>query len=89
MNKITTAKVQRVSKPSARKLYNKGVEIYITPCKISPENCWGIGSWHTKDLSVDFDEDFDILVRDFTWYNCQYEDWGRYPAFYVRKEDLA
>lgn len=89
MNNITTDKLQRVSKPSARKLYNSGVEIYIIPHKVRPCTACGIGAFYSKDLYVDFDGDFDALVNQYTYYNCQYNEWGKYPAFYVRKEDLA
>jgi hypothetical protein len=68
----------RVSKPKARTLYEKGLEVHIVPCNFSPDNYYMPASPIPKDL------DFDKFIRDYSIYNCVNRETGKYPAFYVR-----
>lgn len=90
MNKITTKNFVRISKREAEKRYNRGETIRLVPCKIDPENLFGI----SYDCSID-DWGMELWPRErrwkellihFEWYNCGYNEWGRYPAYYIRKE---
>ena len=59
--------MKRISKRTARKLFNEKKDFLIIPCKVNPEI---------------FEKDFDVLVREYTFYNCSYET-GYYPAYYI------
>lgn len=79
MRKIETKNYTRISKATARKLYNAGEEICILPCKMNPENMW----WKPMVLQIDEENgaSFDGVVNAATFYNCNYET-GYYLAFY-------
>lgn len=85
MRNIETKHYKRISKAKARKLYDNGIDIMVVPCNLSPENPWGIGvttNGHYWDHA-----DFDKFVLEFTWYNCNDNETGKYPAFYEIKEN--
>ena len=80
MLKNTTLNYTRINKREARKLYNLGRPITILPCKANPNSPWFSNSTVSKEST---DKDFDALVNEFTYYNCNTAELGRYPAFYV------
>lgn len=80
MLKNTTFNYNRINKPEARKLYNLGRPITVLPCKADPNSPWFSNSTISKELT---DKDFDTLVNEFVFYNCNTAELGRYPAFYV------
>ena len=85
MIKVETKHYRRISKARARNLYDAGTDILVVPCKVNPENEWGIGvktNGHYWDGT-----DFDRFIHEFIWYNCQYNETGKYPAFYEIKEN--
>ena len=84
MNKVETKNYRRISKAKARKLYDMGIDILVVPCKLSPENPWGIGV--TTNGHYWNGAEFDRFLNEFIWYNCQNTEWGKYPAFYEIKE---
>ncbi len=76
--------VDRVSKTTARKLYDSGKTVFLLghklwigmmyqPCPINQSDRFG-------------DNSFDCNCNEFAWYNCDYER-GYYPAFYVLQGD--
>lgn len=75
----TTLNYNRISKSEARKLYNLGKPIMILPCNANPNSPWFSNSMISKESG----RDFDALVNEFTYYNCNTSELGRYPAFYV------
>ena len=80
MNKIETRNFVRINKTEARGRYNRGEKIYVCPCKMDPENKWQkavLLSMQTTD-----GEKFDNAVNYFEYYNCQYNELGKYAAFY-------
>ena len=85
MNQICRGKFIRVQKKTARKLYNQGLEILIVPNKVDPLNRWGIGYYANKDDGDGFERDFDKVVSYFEYYNCQYNELGKYAAFYAKE----
>lgn len=85
MNPIETRNYRRISKTKARKLYNEGTDILVVPCKVHPENDWGIG----VKTNIEYWEhpSFEKFLNEFVWYNCQYNELGKYPAFYEIKNN--
>lgn len=76
----TTFNYTRIKKPEARKLYNLGRPIMVLPCKVNPNSPWFSNSTVSTEST---DKNFDTLVNEFTYYNCNTAELGRRPAFYV------
>lgn len=71
--------LQRVSKNTARTLFNDGETIRICMNKVNPVNdFYGFYADVTKNINGD---DFDIMVNSYTFYNACYQ-LGYYTAFY-------
>lgn len=84
MNKYNFKTLERISKKTARKLYNAGDEILFIPCKLNPENnFYNLGMWQHKELWGQY-ENFELLCDQFEIYNCNNEA-GTYTAFYIKK----
>ena len=79
MLKNSTLNYTRINKPEARKLYNLGRPIVVLPCKANPNSPWFSNSTVSKESG----RDFNTLVNEFTYYNCNTAELGRRPAFYV------
>lgn len=75
-----SAQYTRINKSEARKLYNLGRTITVLPCKANPNNPWFSNSMVSKGST---DRDFDTLINEFVYYNCNTTELGRRPAFYV------
>ena len=75
----TTLNYTRINKSEARKLYNLGRPIVVLPCKANPNSPWFSNSTVSKESG----RDFDTLVNEFIYYNCNTSELGRRPAFYV------
>lgn len=69
----------KINKREARKLFDKGKSFYMCGHKLRPEY-----SVFIKENARDEVLNFDILVRQFKYYNCDYER-GYYPAFYAEE----
>lgn len=95
MNNITIGEWTRVSKKTARKLYDEGQTVRICPCKVNPANKFyplslDINKEDKFDVEpFDWELKFDTRVNRFEYYNCQYNELGKYSAYYVRKEVSA
>ena len=75
--------MKKIRKNTARKLFNSGETLIITPCKCAPGGVWLTGF---KICKNDFDYcDFDALINEFEYYNCNSE-LGKYTAFYIPGE---
>ena len=85
MKKVETQNYVRISKAEARARYYKGLDVCFVPCKIHPENKWGIG--FTTNFNDEEFVTFENFLLVFTWFNCNnYNNiYGRYPAYYKRK----
>ena len=91
MNQITIRGWKRISKKAARKLYEQGKKIRLCPCKVDPTNEYYPMSF---DISLndeyevepfDWQMKFDARVNAFEFYNCQYNELGKYTSFYIRE----
>ena len=80
MFKNTILNYTRINKREARKLYNLGRTITILPCKANPNSPWFSNSTVSKESA---DKNFDALVNEFTFYNCNTSELGHRPAFYI------
>lgn len=81
MTNIETTNYRRITKSTARKMYNQGQPFYMIPVKFHPESPWGLLCPIT-----DFSKTFDALINAFCYYNCRDNESGRYPAFYVKRQ---
>ena len=79
MLKNSTLNYTRINKSEARKLYNLGRPIVVLPCKANPNSPWFSNSTVSKESG----RDFNTLVNEVTYYNCNTAELGRRPAFYV------
>lgn len=95
MNRVEINGWIRITKAKARKLYDAGKTIRVCPCKVNPCNEYYPLSFDiNKDDNftveqLDWELKFDARVNRFEYYNCQYNETGKYSAFYVKKEVLA
>lgn len=80
----TIGKLARVSKATARSLYDQGVEIIIVANKFMPypDATNGVAMRMPRDCYADA-HTFDNVVCAYTHANCTHET-GYYPAFWVR-----
>lgn len=78
-----TSKYIRISKAEAKKKYENGDSVLFIPCKLNPENSWGLGIEENKYLWGQCDS-FEKLCNEYTFYNCNSET-GTYIAFYTRR----
>lgn len=74
---------RRVSRPTARKAYDRGAIIMICPCKLRPGKPWYP---ETLTCKVHTGRDFDPVARDFEIYNCNAES-GWYASFYLEVKE--
>lgn len=91
MNPVSIEGWKRVSRPMARKLYNAGKTIRLCPVKINPCNEYYPMSYDiNKDDKfevepLEWEKKFESRVNQFEYYNCQYNETGKYCAFYVKE----
>lgn len=92
MNKIEIKGWKRVSKPTARRLYDEGKTIRLCPVKINPCNEYYPMSFDMNKNDkfevepFEWELKFDSRVNKFEYYNCQYNETGKYCAFYIKEE---
>lgn len=73
----------RISKTTARKMFNEGNEIWICACNMQPKTGILLNISNYTGLARDFDR----IVNAFQYYNCNNEC-GRYPAYYIGEQPL-
>ena len=78
----------RINKKRARNLYNKGISIYLLPCKVQLDNIWiKPHQINIRDYPGEVNS-FDRRVNAFEYYNCNYNQLGYYTAYYIEEEVL-
>lgn len=75
----------RISKATARKLFDDGNVIGICPVNLNPSSFWGGMCTFQKGHKFE-NWGFDDFVNNFIYYNCQMKETGKYPKFF-RRED--
>lgn len=86
---------RQVNKPTARKMYNKGYDVALLPCKVSLRRLsdtydyeWiQLVTINIKDSEHEVNK-FDRTVLHYEGYNCNAE-LGYYAHYYVLEEDYA
>lgn len=74
----TKGKFVRISKATARKMYDNGEIIVLCPVKIRPGAPWHFDAFANNDNKCTFDS----LVSSFEFCNCNLNECGKYAAFY-------
>lgn len=84
MRNLNTGKYTRVRKDVARKLFQEGMTVYLTPSNVtaSDSNMW-IKPYPINNRAG---WNFDDIVNNFEFYNCNWE-LGYYTNFWVNEED--
>jgi hypothetical protein len=86
MRTIVTKKYTRVRKNVARKLFNEGRIIYLTPSNIMATDS---SSWiKPYPINNRAGDNFDDIVNRYEFYNCNYE-LGYYTNFWISEEKEA
>ena len=80
MRNLDNGKYTRIRKDVARKLFNEGRILYLTPSNVaaSDSNMW------IKPYAINnrAGQDFDSLVNNYEYYNCNWE-LGYYTNFWI------
>ena len=75
----------KINKLKAERLFNAGKTVYLLPCLCRPDS-YGV-SLCPINIEHCYDNSFKNIVNDFTYYSCCNE-LGRYPVFFIRKDEL-
>ena len=90
INRIFTdhdgASWMRISKRRARSEYENGRDVIITPAFVDPFNIWRPHTRISNKRQWGVDVTFDSIINEYEYYNCNSNELGRYPAYYVRTE---
>ena len=81
------ATVVQIAKQRARRLYEQGKTIYLQSCNMRFNTMWQSAYPMSKESCQWGEHTFDSLVNEYIYYNCDQER-GKYPNFFVKKEDL-
>lgn len=82
-NEIEYIGYKRINKAKARKEYNNGNVVFILPCKVRFNNEWIQPCIVSKDFYDN--EDFDKIANAYKYYNCQYNETGKYASYYIKE----
>lgn len=82
------ATIVQIAKQRARRLYEQGKTIYLQSCNMRFNNMWQSACPISKEVRSWEGHTFDSIVNEFTYYNCDQER-GKYPNYFVKKEDLG
>jgi hypothetical protein len=72
---------KKITIKTAKKYFNNNKDFIIIPNKTNINNIWGIG-YQVNNLDRT-EENFNQLVNNFSYYNCNTKELGLKPAFYV------
>jgi len=71
---------ERISKKTARTAFNNGLTVFFCPCKMRPfNNPWGGAVPVKKNGTGTFEQ----VLNAYEYYNCNYNELGKYTAFYI------
>ena len=71
--------IRRVSKRTAKRLFDEGEVIYVYQCLANPDSPWNQPAIFNKGRG---EESFEQRDNSFRYYN-HFSELGRYPAYYV------
>ena len=75
----------RISKATARELFENGNVVGICPVNLNPSSFWGGMCEFQKGHKCE-NWGFDDFVNSFVYYNCQTTENGKYPKFFKRED---
>ena len=85
MKKLEINGCERISKARARRIVSETSEsVYIVPCKCVPGIGWYCTARINKKVLEINEYTFESFINEFIYYNCQYNQTGKYPAFYIK-----
>ena len=70
----------RISKKVARAMFNDGQPVYVLPHKVNLYYEWIKPTNITEIDKITFDS----CVNAYSYYNCQYNELGKYVAYYKK-----
>lgn len=82
----------RIPKKLAHNLFTANIPIIIAPCNIRLDSPYcRYAPFTATDLEHEYGATipFNNFVNQFEWYNCQYNDMGKYAKFFVNQYDLT
>lgn len=79
--------IVQIARQRARRLYEQGKTIYLQSCNMRFNTMWQSACPINKERAT-WGETFDSVVNAFEYYNCDHER-GKYPNYFVKKEDLG
>lgn len=82
MNRYEVNGYTRISKATARKIYNGGGAVWFCPVNLRPGSMWH-PEWRIVNNPAD-PVTFEKHVDRFTFYTCIDAETGRYIVFYVK-----
>ena len=87
MKNLDTGNYKRIRKDVARRLYNEGKTVYLTPSNVvaSNTNPW-VKPCPISKSKWGWERDFDRVVNKFEYYNCNYNELGYYANFWLINE---
>ena len=84
---------KRVSKPVARRLYNKGCTILLLPCKVNDSLVYDYPYQWIRPFSISLDtclhtaNRFERAINEYCIFNCNTSELGYYPHYFVSEEE--
>jgi len=82
---------RRINKRQARQSFVAGHPVVLCPCKLAPfggfrPSCMVQRTVQAPEQYTErmADECFDNIVKNFEWYNCNYET-GYYPSYWIKQ----
>jgi len=73
----------RITKAQARKRWETNQPIHFCPVKLRPGGPWASGITIFPEPYKEREYTFEKTIIEFNWYNCQHNETGYYPAFYI------
>lgn len=73
----------RITKTEARKRWESNQPIHFCPVKLRPGYPWSPGCTIFPEKYKEENYTFEQAINNFNWYNCQHNETGYYPAFYI------
>ena len=75
--------LKQINKRKAEKLFKKGIEIYVNPCKLRLFSNW------TSPFPIENQETrtFEEFINSIEYYNCNSET-GNYLHYFVEESNL-
>lgn len=80
--------IVQIAKQRARRLYEQGKTIYLQSCNMMFDGMWQSACPISHETRAWDEQTFDSIVNEYTYYNCDCER-GKYPNFFVKKEDAV